>query len=76
MTTKINSHILYDNIVGPINPTKNFITKLNYSDHYLLYKKIILSNKKILHLFNINIAQLNAVIVKVVKLTIADLITK
>ena len=59
MTSQNNTYILYNNIIGPIDPSKNFITKLNYSDHYLLYKKIILHNNKSLHLFNINIAQQN-----------------
>jgi hypothetical protein len=59
MKDKYNTNILYNNIIGPINPKDNLITKLNYSDHYLLYKKILLENNILLHLFNINIAQQN-----------------
>ena len=59
-----NGEILFENIVGDINPNSNPITLSNdletvpVSDHYLSYKKFNLDDEKTLNLFDINISQL------------------
>jgi hypothetical protein len=49
--------ILYENIVGKINPRDNEITQTSLSDHYLLHKEITLSSMEKVNLFSINITQ-------------------
>ena len=61
----INNLAIYDNVVGEINPEINPIISNNYSDHYLIYKKIELTNGDNLHLFNLNIAQKHRISTKI-----------
>ena len=49
--------ILYENLIGDINPDNNTIVNLSLSDHYLLQKFIKLTNEQIINIYNINIAQ-------------------
>lgn len=49
--------ILYENLIGDINPDNNTIINLSLSDHYLLQKFIKLRNEQIINIYNINIAQ-------------------
>jgi hypothetical protein len=59
-----DGNILFENIVGDINPNKNPITlskdskTVQISDHYLLYKQFDLDGGKKINLFDINISQL------------------
>ena len=56
--------ILYENIIGDIDPNLNLITlipdleSVPISDHYLLLKSIKLDGQKKINLFNINISKL------------------
>ena len=49
--------ILYENLVGDINPYDNTIVNLSLSDHYLLQKLIKLRNEQTINIYNINISQ-------------------